>query len=152
MYDTTIARILAIRENVRLAAPACNIGWYLKETWEFKEPRLKYQLKSPEEQYIPVLCFLLRQLFIQYLFSLKKNPLIIKTNFLEQRAGLTCHPKGCVCLCRFLIPKPLEISLELTPVHNRHRFLVYQGSTPPPPVDGSRVHANIPVPEFSSET
>lgn len=111
-YDFTIGRILAIRENVRLASPTCNIVWYLKETWEFRESRLKYQLKYPEKQYIPVLCFLLRQLFIQYLFGLKTKPLITKTNFSEQRAWLTHHPNNSVRPCRFLIPTPLEISLR----------------------------------------
>lgn len=54
---TSLDRILAIRENLWLAAPTRHTGWCLKETWEFRESRLKYQLKHPE-QYITVLCFL----------------------------------------------------------------------------------------------
>ena len=53
---TSLDRILAIREHVWLAAPTCNTGWCHKKTREFRESRLKYQLKHPE-QYITVLCF-----------------------------------------------------------------------------------------------
>lgn len=150
-YDFTIGRILAIREDVRLAASTCNIGWYLKETWEFRESRLKYQLKHPGEQYIPVLCFLLRQLFTQYLSGLKTKPFITKTNFSEQRARLTCHPNNCICLCRFLIPTLLEISRTNSCPWNRHRFLVYQDSATLQWM-AAGLHANRTVPEFSSET
>ena len=57
MYDTTIARILAIRENVRLAAPACNIGWLSQGDMGVQGAKIKVSAKIPRRTIYPCSLF-----------------------------------------------------------------------------------------------
>ena len=55
-YDFTIGRILAIRENVRLVAPTCNVGWYLKDMG-VQGVKIKVSAKIPRRTIYPCSLF-----------------------------------------------------------------------------------------------
>lgn len=88
-------------------------------SWQSNAPPLSYTHPSPTPR---SLVFLLRQLFIQYLFGLKTKALITKTNFLGHRSRLTCYPRKCLYLCQFLITKPGNILRTNLWLRNRYKL------------------------------